>query len=81
MGKEFRKYENKTGLYNKNENVHRLKQQVENKFYFCQTVLYTIILSLFGKKLDTFYDCERMDEKMERLRHTIYFHRAEFTQL
>ena len=49
MGKKFRKYENKTGLYNKNENVHGLKQQVENKFYFCQTVPYTIILSLFGK--------------------------------
>ena len=61
--KKFRKYENKTGLYNKSEKVGDLKQQIENKFYFFQTVPYTVILSIFGRRLEKFYDFERVDNR------------------
>ena len=63
LRKKFKKYENKTGLYNKNEKVGDLVQKIEHKFYFFQTVPYTVILAIFGRTLDKFYDYERVDNK------------------
>ena len=38
-----------------------MKQEVGDKFYFCEQIPYTVMRALFGAKLQKFSDGERMD--------------------
>ena len=76
LRKKFKKYENKTGLYNKNEKVGDLVQKIEHKFYFFQTVPYTVILASVEHWIN-FMIMKGWITKQERLRHIIYCLRRE----
>ena len=60
MEKKINKLRNPKGLHDKVEKVV-MKQEVGDKYYFCEQIPYTVMRALFGAKLQKFSDGERMD--------------------